>query len=171
MLSKEELEEYSRIYYSLVFRFCYTRLLNKADAEDVTQETFVVFSEKGHLLDPEYVQPWLLTTAHHKVLKEYRRRSHKNDGEIALSDDMHELNFKVSTFEDDLVDFYMERFIDEIYSRLNEREKELFNLCCDGNIKTAQIAQIMGLEPHACSMRKKRLKERCREIMLDILFY
>lgn len=58
MLSKEELEAYSREYYSVVFRFCMSRLSNIADAQDATQETFAAFSKKGHLLKPEYVKPW-----------------------------------------------------------------------------------------------------------------
>ena len=47
----------------------------------------------------------------------------------------------------------------------------MFDLYSDGTLKTGQIAEILGLEPHACSMRKNRLKEKCREIMLEILFY
>ena len=171
MLSKEELEAYSREYYSVVFRFCMSRLSNIADAQDATQETFAAFSKKGHLLKPEYVKPWLLRAAHYAVLKEYRRRSREKDNEPIINDETLELSQKVRTFEEDLVDCYIDEYIEDIYERLNDREKELFDLYSDGNIKTGQIANLMGIEPHACSMRKKRLKEKCREIMQEILFY
>lgn len=171
MLSKEELEGYCREYYLPVYKYCMSRLSNKADAEDATQEAFMIFSRKGHLLNREHIKPWLLTTAHHMVLKEYKRRTVAKDKECVFDEEMLELSRKVRTFEEDLVDYYIDKYIADIYERLNEKEKELFDLYSDGNIKTGQIAQIMGLEPHTCSMRKKRLKEKCREIMIEILFY
>lgn len=171
MLSKEEIEVYCREYYSPIYKYCLSRLTCEADAEDAAQETFVVFSRKGHMLNPEHIKPWLLTTAHYMVLKEFKRRSTVRDKECVFDEDMLELSRKVRSFEEDIVDYYIDKYIKEIYERLNEKEKELFDLYSDGNIKTGQIAQLLGLEPHACSMRKLRLKERCREIMLEILFY
>lgn len=171
MLSKEEMEEYCKEYYSPIYKYCLSRLTYKADAEDATQETFVIFNQKGHMLKPEHVKPWLITTAHHMVLKEYKRRSAVKDKECLFDEEMLELSHKVRTFEEDLVDYYMGKHFAEIYSRLNDREKEIFDLYGDGTMKTGEIAQLLGIEPHACSMRKLRLKERCREIMTEILFY
>lgn len=171
MLSKEELKGYSELYYAPVYKYCMKRLSNKEDAEDATQETFEIFNRKGSLLQPEHVQAWILTTAHHMVLKEYKRRTCEKDKECIFDEDMIELSRKVRYFEEDLVDCYIDEYIAEIYERLNTRDKELFDLYIDGNIKTGEIAQILGIDPHACSMRKKRLKEKCREIMQEILFY
>lgn len=171
MLSKEEMEEYCEGYYSLIYKYCMKKLSNKADAEDATQETFEIFSRKGHMLKHEHIKPWLLTTAHHMVLKEYKRRTVVKDKQCAFDEEMTELSCKIRSFEDALVDYYLDKHINDIYSRLTDREKELFDLYSDGTMKTGQIAQIMGLEPHACSMRKKRLEEKCRDIMTEILFY
>lgn len=171
MLSEKELEAYCKKYYLPVYKYCMSRLSKKEDAEDATQETFVIFSRKGHMLNPEHVGPWLFATAHHLVLKEYKRRTFVKDKECVFDEEMAALSRGVRTFEEDLIDCYIDKYTEEIYSRLNEREKQLFDLYSDGNIKTAQIAQIMGLEPHACSMRNMRLKEKCRDIMLEILFY
>lgn len=171
MLSKEEIEGYCKEYYLLVYRYCLSRLSNKEDAEDATQETFIIFNDKGHMLEEKHIKAWLLTTAHHMVLKEYKRRAVVKDKECVFDEEMTELSRKVRTFEEDLIDYYIEKHIKDIYDRLSDREKEMFDLLSDGNIKMAQIAQIMGLEIHACSMRKKRLIDKCRDIMLEILFY
>ena len=171
MLSKEELESLSNELYPSILRYCMSRLSKKQDAEDAAQETFAVFSEKGHILDKEHVEAWLLTTAHHMILREYVRRSKAQDRECVFDEKMTEVSRKVRTFEEDMVDYYIDRHIKDIYARLSDREKELFDLYSDGTLKTGQIAQILGLEPHACSMRKNRLIEKCREIMLEILFY
>ena len=117
------------------------------------------------MLKPEHVKPWLITTAHHMVLKEYKRRSDVKDKECLFDEEMLELSRKVRTFEEDLVDYYMGKHFAEIYSRLNDREKEIFDLYGDGTMKTGEIARLLGIDPHACSMRKKRVEEKCRDIM------
>lgn len=171
MLSKEELDAYSKEFYTPIFKYCMKKLSNVTDAEDATQETFAVFSEKGYMLNSEHIQTWLITTAHHMVLKEYQRRYRKKDKECVYDEELLELSRKVRTFEEDLVDYYIERHINEIYERLSDREKEVFDLYSDGTMKTGEIAQLLGIDPHACSMRKKRLEAKCRDIMMEILFY
>ncbi len=171
MLSKEEQEAYCKKYYLLVYKYCLYALSNKEDAEDATQETFVVFSKKGHMLEERHIKPWLLSTAHNMVLKEYRKRTVAKNKLIVFDEEMTELSRKVRTFEEDIIDYYVVKYIEDVYARLSDREKELFDLYSDGTLKTAQIAQIMGLDSHTCSMRKTRLKEKCRDIMMEILFY
>lgn len=171
MLTKEELERYSKEYYLPIYKYCMSRLSNKEDAEDTTQETFVVFSKKGHLIEDKHVKAWLFATAHNKILSEYKRRTVLKDKECVYYDELKKLSSVVVSFEESLVDYYIEKYIGDIYNRLSDRDKELFDLCSDSTLKTADISQILGLEPHACSMRKKRLRERCREIMLEILFF
>lgn len=171
MLSKEELESYCKEYYAPVYRYCMSRLSRKEDAEDATQETFIVFSKKGHLLETVHIKPWLFTTAHHMVLKEYKRRAAVQDKECVYDEEMIELSRKFRSFEEDIVEYYAERYINEVYARLSDREKELFDLFSDNTLRTGQIAKMLGLDIHACSMRKKRLRDKCRDIMIEILFY
>jgi len=171
MLSKEELEAYCQEYYAPVYRYCMSRLSNKEDAEDATQETFAVFSRKGHMLEQVHIRPWLLTTAHHMVLKEYQRRSRVKDKQCVYDEEMLELSRRFRSFEEDIVDYYAERYIKEVYARLSDREKELFDLFSDNTVKIGDVAQMLGMDIHACSMRKKRLKDKCRDIMTEILFY
>lgn len=171
LLNNEELEEYSNLYYGYIFKYCMFFLSNKEDAEDATQETFAVFSAKGDLLDEKHILPWLLRTAHNMILREYRKRYLKVNRESVFDEKLLEASGKFTRFEEDMVSYYGEKHIKEVYNRLSDREKELFDLYSDGTLKTGEIAQLLGLEPHACSMRKKRLLEKCRDIMKEILFY
>lgn len=114
---------------------------------------------------------WLFRTAHYMVLREYTKRCKKSDKECVFNEELLEASRKFTSFEENMVSYYGEKYINEVYSRLSDREKELFDLYSDGTLKTAAISQLMGLEPHACSMRKKRLIEKCRDIMKEILFF
>lgn len=171
MLSKEEVESYCKEYYVPIYKYCFYFLSNKEDSEDATQETFVVFSKKGHLIDEKHVRTWLFRTAHNMILRQYKKRYTKTNQECVFDEALLEASQKFISFEEEMVSYYGERHIEEVYSRLNDREKELFDLYSDGTLKTGQISNLLGVDPHTCSMRKKRLKEKCREIMLEILFY
>lgn len=171
MLSQEELEEYCKEYYVDVYRYCMCHLSNKEDAEDATQETFVAFSKKGHLIDKIHVKNWLYRTAHHMILREYKKRYLKTNKECVYDEALLEASRRFRTFEEDVVSYYGERYEKEVYERLSDRDKELFDLYSDGFLKTGAISQLLGLEPHACSMGKGRLIERCRDILKEIIFY
>ena len=171
MLGKEELEAYCQEYYADVYRYCLRCLSNKEDAEDATQDTFVVFSKKGHLLDEIHIKPWLFRAAHYMILRAYKKRYAKADKECVYDEALLEVSRKFRTFEEDVVSYYGERYEKEVYERLSERDKDLFELYGDGLLKTGAISQLLGLDPHACSMGKRRLVERCRDIMKEIMFY
>ena len=170
MLSNDELESYCREYYSPIYRYCLFFLSNKEDAEDATQETFFIFSQKRQLLEERHISAWLYRTAHNIIMREYKKRYLKTNKEAPLTEKALEMSHKYVSFEADMISYYGPKHIKDIYDQLNDREKELFELCLDNRMKTAQMARILGIEPHACSMRKKRLRERCREIMENILF-
>lgn len=171
MLGKEELEAYCQKYYADVYRYCLRCLSNKEDAEDATQDTFVVFNKKGHLLDEIHIKPWLFRAAHYMILRAYKKRYAKADKECVYDEALLEVSRKFRTFEEDVVSYYGERYEKEVYERLSERDKDLFELYGDGLLKTGAISQLLGLDPHACSMGKRRLVERCRDIMKEIMFY
>lgn len=171
MLSREEMEEYSKEYYSTVYNYCLHFLTNKEDAEDATQETFMVFSKKGHLLEKQHIKMWLYRTAHNMVLREYKRRYTKTNKECVFNEAILESSRKFTRFEEDVISYYGERYVKEVYERLSDREKEVFDLYSDGTLKTGAISQILGLNTNASSMRKNRLREKCRDILMEILFY
>jgi len=170
LLNDKQMEAYARQYYNDIFRYCMWKLNNREDAKDATQEAFLVFSIKGHLIDEKHVRPWLYVTANYMVLRMYRKRQTEQGILKEYKDDVPELVQKLSSVEEDVIDLYGERYIEEIYSRFNEKERMLYDVFkeCDG--KTALMARALDITPHACSMRKKRLKDRCREIMLEIMF-
>ena len=63
-------------YYAMLYRFALGPTRNIPDACDLTQETFVVWATKGHLLrDKTKVKAWLFTTLHRQFLCQCRHES------------------------------------------------------------------------------------------------
>ena len=85
-----DFEEIVDRFYPMLYRFALTLSRNEADACDLTQETFAVWAEKGHLLrDGSKVKSWLFTTLYREFISQRRRETRWPKQE--LSEVEHEL--------------------------------------------------------------------------------
>lgn len=67
-----------REHYQKIYRFAYRLSGSAADAEDVTQQTFLTAQTKLHQLrEPDHAKSWLFTIARNVFLKEKRIRKHE----------------------------------------------------------------------------------------------
>jgi RNA polymerase sigma factor (sigma-70 family) len=63
-------------YYRLLFQFAFSLTRSESEANDLTQQTFLVWGTKGHQLrDASKVKTWLFSTLHHEFLKSRRRQT------------------------------------------------------------------------------------------------
>jgi RNA polymerase sigma-70 factor (ECF subfamily) len=61
-------------YYEPLYRFAFSLTRSKADACDLTQQTFYIWATKGHQLrDPSKAKSWLFTALHRAFLQSRRR--------------------------------------------------------------------------------------------------
>ncbi len=74
-------------YADRLFRFAFSSLRNREQAEDVVQESFARVWEKRKTVDFEKAKSYLFTTAHHAMVDEVRHRQRFASMEEPLSDD------------------------------------------------------------------------------------
>ncbi len=61
-------------YYQPLYRFAYSLSKSPDDAGDLTQQTFLIWGEKGHTLrDASKVKSWLFTSLYREFLRQNRR--------------------------------------------------------------------------------------------------
>ena len=63
-------------YADRLFRFAFSSLRNREQAEDVVQESFARVWEKVKTVDYTKAKSYLFTTAHHAMIDEVRHRQH-----------------------------------------------------------------------------------------------
>ena len=63
-------------YADRLFRFAFSSLRNREQAEDVVQESFARVWEKVKTVDYAKAKSYLFTTAHHAMIDEVRHRQH-----------------------------------------------------------------------------------------------
>ena len=66
-----------REYYQPLYKFAYSLSKSADNAADLTQQTFLIWAEKGHTLrDPAKAKSWLFTSLYREFLR-HNRRSQK----------------------------------------------------------------------------------------------
>jgi RNA polymerase sigma-70 factor (ECF subfamily) len=61
-------------YYQPLYKFAWSLSKRGEDASDLTQQTFLIWAEKGHTLrDANKVKSWLFTTLYREFLRQNRR--------------------------------------------------------------------------------------------------
>jgi RNA polymerase sigma-70 factor (ECF subfamily) len=61
-------------YYQPLYKFAWSLSKSEEDAGDLTQQTFLIWAEKGHTLrDPSKVKSWLFTSLYREFLRQNRR--------------------------------------------------------------------------------------------------
>ena len=66
-------------YADRLFRFAFSSLRNREQAEDVVQESFARVWEKRKTVDFARAKSYLFTTAHHAMIDEVRQRQRTSD--------------------------------------------------------------------------------------------
>ena len=71
-------------YYALLYRFAFSLTHSESDACDLTQETFLIWAQKGdQMRDRTKVKSWLFTTMHREHLQKRRRITRFPETEIS----------------------------------------------------------------------------------------
>lgn len=66
-----------RHYSALVYRFAYSYLKSRPEAEEIVQECFLkIWEKRQQLHDDVPLKGYLFTTAHHAILNQLRRHGH-----------------------------------------------------------------------------------------------
>ena len=145
-------------YYDRVFKYAYTLLLNRHDAEDVTAETFLTFLQRYQCRDPDNpgTAAYLTRVAHNRAVNLMTSFAYRKRTELP-SELLDEKDFPGSLDASDLVL--------RLYAKLKIEERELLNMRYVMELKDREIASLLGLSEKAVNKRNQRLLAKCRELL------
>lgn len=168
MLDKIKVDLISKTHYETVHKFCLNRLgLNHYDADDITQEVFLLFQEKADTLEDDYLKGWFYSVANLKT-KELRRKQGK-EAEFACLDDIDITDEAANicaileehnNFDIEKIDYYR----DLIFEHLSKKEKELYTKHFIERKSHSQIADELNTNVKNVSVMVSRLRKKI-EIM------
>lgn len=164
-IDQSSVESAVQQYYRELFWFCYARMLNKQDVEDVVQSVFALLQEKSGELSPEHIRAWLYSVAQKKLLEEQRdaiRRSRfvSYDTEVIAKDPLliHEI------VEESIAESEVDALKARILQKLTPQERELFEAIYEKHINRKELAEQYRITENALNVRVHRLKNRIKAL-------
>ena len=155
-LLKPDFETVFEIYYDRVYKYAYTILLNRENAEDVVEDTFLAAYSAYSGYDPARasLSTWLTRIAHNKAVNLVRSAAYRH--ETALADS----GLDYADPEDEA------RYtVLWLYAKLTRQEREFLELRYTMGLNDKEVAALYGLEPKAVNKRYQRLLKRCRQLL------
>lgn len=143
-------------YYVRLYRFAYRLSGSAADAEDLTQQTFLTAQTGLHQLrEPEHAKAWMFTIMRNTYLKGRRRR--KQNQIISL-----ESAPEPSETEDEAAALRMEE-LQSVLDELPDEFKEPLILFYFQEFSYKEIAEILGVPLGTVMSRLARGKKHLRK--------
>lgn len=138
-------EELVTRYYSAILRYCRWHSVGDAQAEDLTQETFLrVFKNLSGYGKRDKFKSWLYTIANHLCIDESRKMIWN-----VLDDDLPDEHSVFSGVEN-------RDEIERLLQKLSPEQREAVILRYSEQLSFAEIAKITG-----CTMRTAQSRVRC----------
>ncbi|MDJ0954780.1 MAG: sigma-70 family RNA polymerase sigma factor [Acidimicrobiia bacterium] len=152
------------LHVDSIRRYCYRRLA-RADVEDATAEVFlVVWRRVDQLPAGDEALLWIYGIARNVVRNQNRSR-------LRLDRLRGKLAQRGSPYGEDVAVQVIRRSEDQevldALAALRPRDQEVLRLAAWEGLKPAAIASVLGIEPHAASMRLQRARHRLAGL-LDI---
>lgn len=159
--------ELYRAYVRPVYWIAHGILTSSADAEDVTQETFMVAWRKlpGFVLQGESVLPWLATICRfqsaNRLRQRQRDRAHTAD---AVDEDLPDT---ISVEEQVITAELAARIAAEV-GTLGELDREIFRLCASEGYAYQAAAAELGVSHAVVRNRLSRVRTQLRGAVKEV---
>lgn len=148
-------EQLYRLYVGRVYAYCYRRVANHADAEDLCSEVFVRIWRSLPGYRGGLAAAWIFKIAYH-TLCDYLRSSSPT---WAVLDDF-------AALEDDTVGLYThidnQLALRQLYRHLTDEQMHLLSLYLDARMTSQEIGQVIGKSAVHVRVELHRLIQKLR---------
>ena len=165
VIDKAKARLYAEEYYEPIYKFCYAKLNhNSHDAQDVTQEVFLLFQLKCNELTDENIKSWLFSTASYKI-KELLNKKGLAQKHFTSLEAYDAQGDTADIFEllDEQLDFdseKLQKYRAIIFEKLSAKEQLLYTKAFIENKPYAKIAEEFNTTENNICVRIFRLKKK-----------
>jgi RNA polymerase sigma factor (sigma-70 family) len=155
-----------RAYVRPVYWLAHGLVGNAADAEDVTQETFLVAWRKlpGLELAGDSLLPWLATVCRFQAANRIRRQKRDREHTAAAADDT--LPATVDVEEQVIGADLADRILQEV-AGLSPLDRDIFRLCAAEGYAYQAAADELGVAHGVVRNRLSRIRTRLRTVVKE----
>jgi len=157
-------EMFSQLYEAHqkeIYSFCLSRLhCNVELAEDCVQDTFIVLYKRMKAgEDIHNPRAFLYKTAYNITMKCWQKNKKRQEKELLKEETVDEVPDEQFVISEQL-DF--EQLQEALLLLLNKKEQQLYELYFQRELSIKEIAAILGITPHNCTVRLSRLRSKIK---------
>ncbi len=155
-MDTQEVKSLAQRFGPMVYRLAYARAGNRADAEDLMQETFLCLLRKGpdHFRDDEHAKAWLLRVAVQRSNNLRRRACRRHEVSLEAAGELAAL---------DMDDRASEAV--KAVQALPPKLRVVIHLFYYEELSVSEIAQLLGVSQAAVKTRLSRARDKLRYIL------
>lgn len=148
-------KEIANKYYNDIYKYCYYKLgYHREDAEECTQEVFMILLIKWKSLSShENIRGWLYRVADN-VMRNYSRKSYKYKSELSVLEDI-SLNIKYNEYDGAF----------DILSILTIAERNLLKECYLDKATAKELSDKYKISENAIYVKIHRIKIKLKKIL------
>lgn len=179
---QEQITSIYNQYMTDIYRYCYARLRNKEQAEDITAETFLALMAVSDTSKIESMKLWLIGVARNKLIDKYRRAEAKvvSDMEIEVAENL--VPEEADTLENIHIEEELLKEIQAELNNLDENLREVLILKHWEDLKFNEMALVLGVNENTVKSRyynaldtmknnvNKKSRKKMRVISFPLLF-
>jgi RNA polymerase sigma-70 factor (ECF subfamily) len=160
-------ELYYRHYLPKIFNYVSYRVPDQTTAEDLTASIFerALANFGSYSVERAAFSTWLFTIARN-VVANYLRKQSRRPAMVTV-DALSQVEVEASSPEQAIIEAEEFRRIKMVLSRLDEREQEVIALRFSTELKSQEIAQIMGLSPANVRVLLHRSLRKLRQVLQE----
>lgn len=132
------MEEIISAYYEQIYKFCYWKIQNSAEAQDITQDTFMRFLDAAQTYSDIKRPKALLYTIANNLCRNWIKKARPVSLDSLESQDLY-------TTDDFAEESIQKIYLSNAISALPENQKEVLLLRYGQDLKVGEIAEILGL--------------------------
>lgn len=151
-------------YVKLVYNKCYGFARSQKEAEDLTQDVFLMlFVKLGSFQGRSKFSTWLYSFTYNFCVNYVNRDKGRKMSDKSNSLDEHEMDLPMEVTDEHLLDLQVNK-LKQALELMPPEDKSILLLKYQDGVSIKELETVMNLGPSAIKMRLKRAKARVLEI-------
>ncbi len=156
-------EEVYNTYYTPLYRYIFTRVKNRQEAEDITATAFMKIWKSISSWDMNHTSPisFFFTVARNTLIDYFRKNAHK---EIVSDEVIMQYAEENGDSDNESISVELRGAILQAVSQLSEDQQEIITLFYTNDLTYKEIAEITGKKEDAIRQTHSRAIKRLRDL-------
>ncbi|MBR6078199.1 MAG: RNA polymerase sigma factor, partial [Paludibacteraceae bacterium] len=144
-----------------LFRLAFRITLNRAEAEDIVQDTLIkVWEQRESLAEVKSIEAYCMTICRNHALDRSEKKENQN---IGLDEQLHDVGDSYSTPSESLINRESLELVERMINNLPERQRTIMQLRDIEEKSYKEIAIILGITEEQVKVNLFRARQRIKE--------